>query len=123
MDNARIGLKLKELRKDSGKKWGQILSELKEDYGIEVAQSTIYGYENGHASPDVDLFMALCLIYGCDDILYYFGYRSTPMNSKHTPEESELLDRYKQLPDGGKDMIRGALGLEKDGQKKAQNIS
>lgn len=124
MDKQLIGLKLKEMRKNSGKNWKSILSELSEQYGIDVAQSTVYGYENGHASPDIDSFLALCVIYGCSDVLYEFGYTSV----KHThklcvPEEIEVAEKYRSLPESSKDMIRGALGIEKRDPEQMKGIS
>lgn len=74
MDKKEIGAKLKEMRINSNLKWDAILSDLKEKYSISIARSTIYGYENGHGSPDVETFLALCSVYGSRNILDDFGY-------------------------------------------------
>lgn len=74
MNKKEIGQLLKQKRIQSGFKWDFILTTLQEKYGIQVARSTIYGYENGYGTPDPDVFLALCDLYGMNDVLSEFGY-------------------------------------------------
>lgn len=124
MDKKQIGNRLKELRASSSLSVEDVLHILKEKYSIEVRPNTLYGYENGRTSPDVDLFLALCKIYKCRDILYEFGYTDVKeLYSIHNPEEKEIIEKYQKLPENGKDMIRGALGIEKRDDQKMEEIS
>lgn len=108
MDKKEIGLKLKELRSTSGLKWDVILARLKDEYGIIVARSTIYGYENGHGCPDPNVFLALCHIYGSDDVLSDFGY-SAKVEQDFGVEELVLFeDEYS--PENW-DMIKNFIAL------------
>lgn len=124
MDKKQIGNRLKELRASSSLSVEEVLHILKEKYSIEVRPNTLYGYENGRTSPDVDLFLALCKIYKCRDILYEFGYTDVKeLYNIHNPEEKEIIEKYQKLPETGKDMIRGALGIEKEECQKMEEIS
>lgn len=124
MDKKRIGNKLKELRNSSGYSVEQVMGILEKNYNILVRPNTVYGYENGRTSPDVDLFLALCKIYGCRDILFEFGYTDIKeIFNIHNSEESEVLKRYRKLPEDSKDMIRGALGIEKREDAGMEEIS
>jgi transcriptional regulator with XRE-family HTH domain len=124
MDKKQIGQRLKELRANSSLSVDEVLQILKNKYGIEVRPNTLYGYENGRTSPDVDLFLALCKIYSCRDILYEFGYTDIKeIYNIHNPEEKEIIEKYQKLPETGKDMIRGALGIEKRDEQKMEEIS
>lgn len=124
MDKKQIGNRLKELRASSSLSVEEVLHILKEKYSIEVRPNTLYGYENGRTSPDVDLFLALCKIYKCRDILYEFGYTDVKeLYNIHNPEEKEIIEKYQKLPENGKDMIRGALGIEKGDEQKMEEIS
>lgn len=124
MDKKQIGQRLKELRANSSLSVDEVLQILKSNYSIEVRPNTLYGYENGRTSPDVDLFLALCKIYNCRDILYEFGYTDIKeIFNIHNSEEKEVIEKYQKLPESGKDMIRGALGIEKREEQKKQEIS
>ena len=118
----QIGDTLKQLRKTSGKKSSEIIEELRAKHGISIAQSTLYGYENGHANPNIDIFLALCLIYNCQDILYTFGYTDQPKAFAFSQEDSQIIKKYHALPSSGQNMILGALGIDKSKQN-SQKIS
>ena len=124
MDKKQIGNRLKELRANSSLSVDEVLCILKEKYSIEVRPNTLYGYENGRTSPDVDLFLALCKIYKCRDILFEFGYTDIKeIYNIHNSEEKEVVEKYRKLPESGKDLIRGALGIEKGEGQKLEGIS
>lgn len=124
MDKKQIGQRLKELRANSSLSVDEVLQILKSSYSIEVRPNTLYGYENGRTSPDVDLFLALCKIYNCRDILYEFGYTDIKeIFNIHSSEEKEVIEKYQKLPESGKNMIRGALGIEKREDQKMEEIS
>lgn len=124
MDKKKIGLRLKELRAGASLSVDEVLQILKVRYSIEVRPNTLYGYENGRTSPDVDLFLALCKIYNCRDVLFEFGYTDIKeIFSIHNSEEKEVIEKYQALPEDGKDVIRGALGIEKREVQEMAGIS
>lgn len=109
-----IGNTLRKLRKQSGLSAQDVSQILKTKYSIEMNHRTLFNYEKGRSSPDIDRFLSLCMIYGCRDILYEFGYTNKklsaiPLNS----EEFEVLDKFQSLSDSEKDMILGALRIER----------
>lgn len=92
MEKKDIGRALKKMRKESGLKWDVLLSSLKERYGVDIAQSTIYGYENGHGSPEPRILLALCNLYGQKDLLHEFGYTSVPVAKSDLGEDIVLFE-------------------------------
>ena len=122
METINIGKTLKQLRITSKKSVAEIITELEQNYGFKLAQSTLYGYENNHSNPNIDIFLALCMIYNCNDILYTFGYTDKQQNfTPPSQEDEQILKKYHSLPPSGRNVILGALGIEKDTQK--QKIS
>lgn len=114
MTSVQIGSTLRSLREKAGLSAKEVSAILSNTYNIKMEHGTLYNYEKGRSSPDIDRFLSLCMIYECRDILYEFGYTNKklsamPLNS----EESEILDKFQALPVSGKDMIRGALGIKK----------
>ena len=66
-----LGAVLKKLRKKkklTAKETADKLSSL----GYEISEKTISGYETGIRMPNADVFMALCTIYDCKNILEMF---------------------------------------------------
>lgn len=55
------------------------------EYGISKSHKTISGYENGRSMPDAYTLMAMCAIYGVEDIMNELGYKK----EKAAPEESK----------------------------------
>lgn len=114
MTSFEIGITLRLLRERRGLSAKEVSEILYNEYGIKMEHGTLYNYEKGRSSPDVDRFLCLCMIYECKDILHEFGYTTGNTLTNHiTAEDTEILDKYHTLPESGKDMIRGALGIEK----------
>lgn len=108
----RIGKTLRKLRSQSGLSANDVSLILKEQYNINMNHRTLFNYEKGRSSPDIDRFLCLCMVYGCADILYEFNYVDFPRSHLETDDETcELLNKYYALPESGKDLIRGALGM------------
>lgn len=91
MEKKDIGKVLKKMRKESGLKWDALLSSLKDNYGITIAQSTIYGYENGYGSPDPRILLALCDLYGQKDLLHEFGIAAAEMPTLKSDGVEEIV--------------------------------
>ncbi len=114
MTSIQIGSTLRSLRKKAGLSAKEVSAILSNTYNIKMEHGTLYNYEKGRSSPDIDRFLSLCMIYECRDVLYEFGYTNKklsaiPLNS----EEFEVLDKFQSLSDSEKDMILGALRIER----------
>jgi hypothetical protein len=71
-----------------------VVNELK-NRGIELSAKTLYGYENGVGYPKANTFIALCDIYGIDDVLSSFGYKSkVPIASGETEWSIDLYNDF-----------------------------
>jgi transcriptional regulator with XRE-family HTH domain len=123
MEKKTIGLKLKQLRNNNSMSVEDVLKILFERFSIEIRPNTLYGYEVGRTSPDVDVFLSLCIIYNCKDILYEFGYTTVRECWKLDNDDADILDKYHSLSEDGKNMIRGALGLEKSKARRQSTVS
>lgn len=124
MNAVEIGNKLRELRERSGLSAKEVAEILMGKYQIDMNHRTLFNYEKGRSSPDIDRFLTLCKIYGCRDVLYEFGYTDIKeIYNIHNSEEKEVVEKYRKLPESSKDMIRGALGIEKRECQKMEEIS
>lgn len=65
--------------------------------GFSNFDKTIYGYESGHRQPDADTLMAMCVIYGIDDVFSAFGYKDT--DEEDIDESYERNDEVWRLRD------------------------
>lgn len=99
-----LGVVLKELRKKkklTAKETADRLSSL----GYEISEKTISGYETGIRMPNADVFMALCTIYDCKNILEMFSFVQADY-SIPTDSEWELVEKYRFIstnsPEGAK---------------------
>lgn len=97
-----LGVVLKELRKKkklTAKETADRLSSL----GYEISEKTISGYETGIRMPNADVFMALCTIYDCKNILEMFSFIKAD-HSILTDSEWEMVEKYRFIsthsPDG-----------------------
>lgn len=91
--NESLGAVLKELRKKkklTAKEAADKLSSL----GYEISDKTISGYETGIRMPNADVFMALCTIYDCKNILEMFSFIKADY-SIPTDSEWEMVEKYR----------------------------
>ena len=124
MNAVEIGNRLRELRERSGLSAKEVSEILMEKYQIDMNHRTLFNYEKGRSSPDIDRFLTLCKIYSCRDVLYEFGYTDIKeIYNIHNSEEKEVVEKYRKLPESGKDLIRGALGIEKGEEQRMEGIS
>ncbi|MCQ4638004.1 XRE family transcriptional regulator [Anaerovorax odorimutans] len=100
----KIGTILKKLRKNSGMSVSEVLVKLKE-LGQEIQQPTLYAYENNTRAANADMFIALCQIYGCNNVLETFAGIEVDYS---IPDDSEwkMIEKYRFIsensPDGAK---------------------
>ncbi len=98
MRNDIIGEVLKKYRKANGLEVHDVAILLKERYGLDIADKTIYGWESNQAHPVTDTFVVLCEMYHIADVGKEFSTNSTPISSIVTIDEFELLSSYRELP-------------------------
>ena len=104
-----IGATLKILRENSGLTRREVAERLVE-YGFDISDKTIYGYESGRSSTNADMFLALCKVYKCTDILNTF--ENTSSDVLFTNSEWKLIEKYRVLDAHGKDMVDTVLDKE-----------
>ncbi len=99
MRNDIIGEVLKKYRKANGLEIHDVSILLKERYGLDIADKTIYGWESNQAHPVTDTFVALCEMYHIADVGKEFSTDPTPVSSIVTMDEFLLLTSYRELPE------------------------
>ena len=90
-----IGRRLAEFRRAKKFMQKDIASKLSR-YGFTVSSKTIYNWEKGLAQPSIPIFLALCDIFGVDDVLYRFaGIHKGPyagLNQAGRQKAREFID-------------------------------
>lgn len=72
MDQQSIGNKLRKLRNQNNLSV-QDVAVLLHKYGIYISTKALYSYETDTRSVEAPIFLALCMIYRCDNILKEFA--------------------------------------------------
>ena len=93
MSRSRIAEVLKQGRKTKRYSVEDVSKLLLVKYAIKISGKTLYSYETGHRQPDADLLMALCEIYGIDDIMEAFREPEPETTKTPAPEEPEAGDK------------------------------
>lgn len=104
-----IGNKLKELREQNNLTRKEAVDKLR-DIGIDISDKTLYGYESGRNSANADMFLSLCKIYGCKNIMSTF-YDSVD-DVLFTNSEWEHIQKYRALDDFGRKTVDIAIERE-----------
>lgn len=113
-----IGEKLKSLRENSGMTRKEVSDKLKE-FNIDISDKTLYGYESGRNSANADMFLALCKIYKCNNIMETFS--NTVDDVLFTNEEWNIIEKYRSLNEHGKEMVDFTLQKEWEYSKSLAN--
>lgn len=98
MKNNQIGVMLKKYRKQNALSVNDVVVELHNKYGVNVAEKTVYGWESNQAHPTSDVFVALCDIYRINNISDIFNSKE-PKSFPITTEERQLIENYRLNPD------------------------
>jgi len=101
------------LMRAARQKKGLTQSDLAEALGVK--DNTISNWEKGRATPNMDSFIAYCR--ECDvnggDLLNKAVGDPTKMNEFHcTPDEAEMIRRYRFIDERGKRNVRRTLDAE-----------
>lgn len=111
MRNENIGKVLKSYRKNCCLSVRDVVSILNDNYHLQVADKTIYGWESNQAHPTTDMFLVLCEIYQITNLAESFALNNN--NSREFPitlEERALIQSYRKHPQCH-EAIRQLLGL------------
>ena len=104
-----IGDTLKKLREENGMTRKDAADKLK-NLGIDISDKTLYGYESGRNSANADMFLALCKIYKCNNIMGTFS--ETVEDILFTNNEWNMVEKYRSLDPHGQQTIDIILDRE-----------
>lgn len=107
--NEYLVSQLKKGRLDKGLKQ----SDVSKKTGIK--NTTLSNYENGITEPDMDTFLSLCELYELDFVSLMeeaYGIKIPDKNFHIKPSEIELLEKYNNLDDHGKEIVNFSLNKE-----------
>ena len=113
-----IGNKLKELRERNGLTRKEAVDKL-HSIGIDISDKTLYGYESGRNSANADMFLSLCKIYDCNDIMATF-YDSVD-DVLFTNEEWKIIEKYRDLDPYGQETVNYILDGEAQRTRQLQD--
>lgn len=101
---------LKELRIRAGYTQKQVYDML------NIRQSTFSAWETGRAEPSADMLLKLCKLYNVKDIFAAFGYDgyNDDGSIRLNMYEVDLVEKYRNLDDHGKEMVNLVLDKESD---------
>ena len=113
-----IGERLKSLRESNNLTRREVVEQLK-NYGIDISDKTLYGYESGRNSANADMFLALCRVYKCNNIMEIFS--DTVDDVLFTNKEWELIEKYRDLSSYDQETVTQLLNRLHD-RKEIRNI-
>lgn len=94
-----LASKLREFRQQAG------LTATEVGAIIGKSAKTVSGWEYGRGQPDADMLLRLCELYHVSSIAEF--YTDAPMADLTAPE-AELLNIYRSLNDGGRQLLMDA---------------
>ena len=99
MKNNKIGEALKYYRKLN--KWSveDVAVRLEQDFGLKVAEKTIYGWESNQSHPTSDMFIFLCRLYHINNIGDAFTEGKKSSEFVITNEEKKIIEYYRKQPE------------------------
>lgn len=107
--NEYLVSQLRKGRLDKGLKQSDVAKE------TGIKNTTLSNYENGVTEPDMDTFLALCELYELDFVSLMeeaYGIKVPGKNFHIKPSQMEMLERYNNLDDHGKEMVDTVLDKE-----------
>lgn len=100
------------------------ISDILTSKGFKASESTIYSWENGNSHPTPEAFLTMCNAYGINDILTTFGYDGNKEDGipRLNIKEADMVEKYRNLDNHGKDIIDTILEKEHSRCKEAAKI-
>lgn len=103
MENKSFGANLRKLRLRENLSVKEVIEKLS-DYGHDITDKTLYSYENDKRAASADMFITLCRIYKCNNILETFAGME-PDYSIPDDTEWNIIEKYRILDEHGKEMV------------------
>lgn len=98
MKNNKIGEMLKLYRKQNNMTVPDVCVRLREDFRMDVAEKTVYGWESNQAHPTADTFVAMCELYHIDNLSEAYSSQNSGDTLILTEEEKQLVRNYRKYP-------------------------
>lgn len=105
MTKKEIGTLLKNFRETNHYSASQVVTAL-EEYDVNIALKTYYGYEAGTHKPSLDVFFALCKIYKYDILELICEYPD--LNKR----DMQFIHNYQSLDATGKSAVNALIKYE-----------
>ena len=117
-----IGETLKKYRMKAGVSVKEI-SDILVSKGFKAGESTIYSWENNNSQPTPGAMLAMCEVYGVENVLSAFGYKGYNSDGSVYPSEEEqnLIEKYRSLDSYGKKVADAIIDLEYEKCVNARN--
>ena len=107
--NEYLTKKLKESRLNKGLKQRDVTKL------TGIKNTTLSNYENGITEPDIDTFIRLCHLYDLDYselLVEAYGYKLPSESIDIKKSDIELIKKYRDLDDYGKETVNMAIERE-----------
>jgi transcriptional regulator with XRE-family HTH domain len=99
MKSRQIGNVLRKERKRHGWSVNDIVIRLKDQYDLDVAEKTVYGWESDQSYPRTETLLVLCELYRIEDIAE--GLLKAPAIGEFqiTTDERDVIMKYREHPE------------------------
>lgn len=99
MTSKPIGENLRKQRKRHGWTIGDVVFKLRNEYHIDIAEKTVYGWESDQAYPRTETLLLLFELYHMEDVAE--NMLEIPSNGEFpiTAEERQLIRLYRLHPE------------------------
>jgi transcriptional regulator with XRE-family HTH domain len=98
MKSRQIGNVLRSERVRHGWSVDDVANRLRDDYNLDVAKKTIYGWESDQSYPRTETLLILCDLYQIDDIAEVLLKAPAIAEFQITSDERDVIIKYRQHP-------------------------
>ena len=98
METRHIGKLLRKFRKMRGLTVRDVVIRLHDDFQIDVADKTIYGWESDQSFPRTQTLLCLCELYHIDSISDSLSKNVSGENFPITTSERKLIQKFREHP-------------------------
>lgn len=100
MANRQIGAILRKYRKMRGWSINDVVVKFHDEYHVDVAEKTVYGWESDQSLPRTKSLLILCEMYQIDRLSDgLIPPPTTVSDFPITPDEMELIKQYRKHPE------------------------
>lgn len=99
MKSRQIGEILRKYRKQRGWSVADVAIQLRDNYELNVAEKTIYGWESDQSYPRTETLLLLCELYQIESFSSDLIIPASTNEFQITSEERRLIEKYRQHPE------------------------